>query len=551
MKNILLLLTAIIALMTWSCDKMYDKHEAYEGEIVYPAKFDTIHGRIGFERVELDLMKAGRISGSQIRMGKAKSTVIEYDDQIIVIDSIVSWVNIEGLTQTKLYRFKVYTTDEFGNKSVPQEIALIPFTSDDLSMLAITPPRIMTSPTAAVIDWPNNISSVIMNYVGLSFEYTNRDGVVQSGERGSDSRFFIGNVEPGKPVNINMEYQIVPIVNRMPILDTVVVSSVLTVNMPTGSTTFSPEEREILEANGVSVFTADGVSAIETLVYPVHAGSLQDIFYFPNIKILDLAGGDMFKLPELVYDRNTILDIVGGGEFSPFMRKAGNISHGNQQALKDFLEAGFIEKVYYRPNTMGLDELLMPYVESGIVELVEGPDEVLVDNQFHLNGIVQDWNWNAEVIFPATDAPEGTGLENVYKVIPRATSSSFVFALPREYQFNIAEYRYLKFKVYTPTAEELSGTYEPFRRLWPRFMNRMWSFAENSNFGQAYWEIPRFHINEAELASWVEITLDLTEALDRNNRVIVLNIGGEPWVDFNPPSDLEYWFANIRFTKEP
>ncbi len=549
MKNILLLLTALIAFATWSCEKMYDRHEVYEGEIVYPARFDTIHGKIGFERVEIDLMKAGRIPSSQIRMGKAKNTVIEFDDQEIVIDSLVSWVNIEGLTQTKLYRFKVYTTDEFGNKSVPQEIALIPFTSDDLDMLAVAPPRIMASPTAAVLDWPNGISSVLMNYVGLSFEYTDRDGTVQKAERGSDSRFFIGNVEAGKAVNINMEYQVVPVINRIPILDTVNFSSVITVNMPTTSTPFSPAEHEILAANGITTFTVDGVSEIETLVYPVHTGSLQDIFYFPNIKTLDLTGGDLFNLPELVYDRNSIVDVVGGGEYSPFMRKAGNISQGDQQALKDFLEAGIIQKVYYRPNTMGLDDLLMPYVESGVVELVVGPDEVLVDNQFHLNGIVQDGNWNAEVIFPATDAPEGTGLENVYKVIPRATSASFVFALPREYQFNIDEYRYMKFKVYTPTGDELSGTYEPFRRLWPRFMNRMWSFAENSNYGQSYWELDRFEVDN--LGSWTEITLDMSEALDRNNRVIVLNIGGEPWVDFDPPSDLEYWFSNIRFSREP
>ena len=125
----------------WSCEDMYEKQELYEGEVVYPAKYDTVVGHIGFERVEIDLMSAGRIPSSQIKLGKAKKTKITYDDQEIVIDSLVSWVNITGLTQSKLYRFNITTVDEYGNESVPQEIALIPFTSSDLAGFAVSPPR--------------------------------------------------------------------------------------------------------------------------------------------------------------------------------------------------------------------------------------------------------------------------------------------------------------------------------------------------------------------------------------------------------------------------
>lgn len=549
MRNIILSLI-VLATFMWSCEDMYDKQKQYEGEVVYPAKYDTIIGSVGFERVEIDLLKAGRISSNKINLGKAKQTKIEYDDQVIIIDSLVSYVNVTGLTQSKLYRFKIYTIDEYGNESVPQEIAMIPFTKSDLANFAVSPPRVMASPSAAVIDWPNGLSSVLMDYYGLTFKYTDKSGVEQSGVRGTDSRFFAGNMESGTTVDIDMEYKIIPIVNRTPILDTVMFSDVLSISMPTGSTEFSPTERQILQENGVTEFTADGVSNIEKLVYPVHANSIQDIFYFPNLKTLDLTGGELFKLPELLYDRNNVQDIVGGGEFAPFLRKAGNISSGDQQALKDFLEAGILEKVYYRPNTMGLDDLLSPFVESGVVELVEGPESVLVGNQFHLNGNVQDWNWNLDVVYPATDAPEGDGLENIYKVTSLATSSSFVFALPKEYQFNTEEYRYLKFMVYAPDKSTLSGTYEPFQRLWPRIMNNMWSFGENSTFGQEYWEIPRFYINDEDLQKWTEITLDMSEANGKHNRIIVLNIGGEPWVDFNPPKDIVYYFANIRFSKE-
>ncbi len=549
MRNIILSLIILTAFM-WSCEDMYDKQGKYEGEIVYPAKYDTVIGHIGFERVEIDLMKAGRIPSSQITLGKSKKTKITFDDQELLIDSLVSWVNITGLTQSKLYRFHITTVDEYGNESVPQEIALIPFTSSDLEGFAVSPPRVMASPSAAVVDWPNGISSVLMNYYGLKFNYIDKEGNTQSGERGSDSRFFVGNLKTGEAVNIDMEYKIIPIVNRVPILDTVIFSDELTINMPTSSTEFSPTERDILQKNGVTVFTADGVSNIEKLVYPVHANSLQDIFYFPNLKTLDLTGGDLFKLPELAYDRNTIQDVVGGGNYTPCIRKAGNIASGDMQALKDLLEAGILEKIYYYPNSMGLDDLLAPYVESGVVEIMETPQSVLIDNQFHLDGIVQDWNWWLDYEYPATDAPEGDGLENIYKIIPRRTSASFIFALPKEYQFNTVEYKYLKFSIYTPAASDLVGTYEPFKRLWPRIMNNMWAFGGNSNFGQEYWEIPRFYVPDEDLHKWTEITLDLSQAQGRHNRVIVLNIGGEPWVDYNPPSDLVYYFANIRFEKE-
>lgn len=551
MKHILISIIVLSALLS-SCDDMYKSQAKYEGEIVYPARFDTIVGHVGFERVELDLMKAGRIPSSQIKMGKAKKTIIEYDDQVMTIDSLVSYVNITGLTSNKLYRFKVYTIDEFGNKSVPQGIALIPFTTSDVETLQISAPRVMKSPSAAVVDWPRGISSVLLNYYGLSFEYTDKNGVVKSGVRGLDSRFFISNISAGQSVTIKMSYKIIPRVSNEPILDTVIFKENLILNMPTSSTEFAPTERNILAANSVTVFTADGVSAIEKLVYPVHAGSLQDIFYFPNLKILDLTGSDLFPLPELIYDRNGVRDVVGGGPYIPFIRKAGDISSGNMQALKDLLENGILTKVYYRPNSMGLDALLAPYILSGIVELVNGPDNVMFPNNFQLDGVVQDNNWKIDITYPATDAPAGAGLENVYKTVLKGRSASFVFALPKEYQFNIKEYKYLKMKVYAPAKASFSGEYSPYQRIWTRFMNSMWSFSGNSSFGQEYWEFSRdqFWINDADLQTWTDITIDMSNALNKHNRVIVLNIGGEPSLTWNPPVDIVYYFANIRFAKE-
>lgn len=551
MRHILLSLIVLAALFI-SCDDMYTNQETYEGEVVYPAKFDTIIGHIGFERVEIDLMKAGRIPSSKIKLGKAKKTVVEYDKEVITIDSLASWVNITGLKATKLYRFKIYTIDEYENKSVPQEIALIPYTTSDMEALQVAAPRLMKSPSAAVVDWPRGISSVLMNYIGLTFEYTDKAGAVKTGTRGTDSRFYIGNLEAGQTTTVKMKYQIVPKVNGQEILDKITLSRDLEINMPTSSTEFSPSERSILAANGVTVFTADGVSSIEKLTYPVHANSLQDIFYFPNLKTLDLTGGTLFKLPELTYDRNNVKDIVGGGDYIPFIRKAGDIASGNMQALKDLLESGILQKVYYRPNSMGLDALLSPYVASGVVELVANPASVMIPNNFQLDGVVQDGNWRLEITYPATDAPAGVGLENVYKTVLKAKNATFVFALPKEYQFNVAEYKFLKFKVYAPAKSAISGAYDPYQRLWFRFMNSMWSFGGNSSFGQEYWDYNAndFRIADADLQTWKDVTVPLDRAVGKHNRVIVLNIGGEPNVSWPPATDIVYYFANFRFTKE-
>lgn len=551
MRHQLLFWIAAFAVLLSSCDGMYDTLEDYSGEIVYPAKYDTIVGHIGYERVEIDLMKAGRIPSGEINMGKAVKTVIEYEDKVITLDSLVSWVNITGLTQPKLYRFRIYTVDEFNNPSVPQEIALIPYTEADLNVLRAASPRIMASPSAAVIDWPNGLSSVVMDYYGLSFEYTDKDDVVREGERGQDSRFFIGNLESGQPATISVEYKVVPKINGVPIIDTLILSQPLEFAIPTSSTPFTPSEKDALMANGISEFTADGVADITKLVYPIHANSLQDIFYFPNLKELDLTGEGLFPLPTLVYDRNGAHSEVGGGDWVPFMRKVADISSGNTQSLKDLLEAGILEKVRYVPNSMGLDELLAPYVESGIVELVSLPDEVAIPHKFFVDGLVQSSAWKMDHVYPAAD-PAGSGMEEVLKVTLKARSASFAFALPREYKFNVEEYRYLKFKVYAPEKASFNGIYAPYQRLWPRFMNYMWAFSGNSDFGQEYWapSADDFKIADADLQKWTEVTVDLSEALNRHSRVIVMNVGGEPSLTFAPPADIIYHFADFRLTKE-
>ncbi len=536
----------------FSCKGMYDNIEPYSNEVVYPAKYDTIVSKIGYERVELDLMKAGRVPSSQISMGKSTKTIVEYDDKQIVIDSLVSWVNVANLTQPKLYRIKVYTIDEFNNKSVPQTIAVIPFTKGDVENLVVASPRILASPSAAVLDWTTSLSSILLDYKSMKYEYTDKSGTKINGYKTLNPRIFAANLNAGQPFNIQLTYNIVPKVNGKPILDSVQLVSPLTINMPTGSTPFNAAERDILAANGVTTFTADGVASIKKLTFPVHTNTLQDLFYFSGVEELDLTGGSIFDLKTQAYNRNSISKTIGGGAYLPFVRKVTPITDANAQTMVDLLTLGLIKKVKYVPNSMGIDHLLKPFEAAGAIEYVTVPNESLIPMNFFLDGKIQDaTTWALDIVNPATTFPAGTGILNPIKATLKGKNGTFVFILPKEYRFNLPEYRFLKFKVYAPAKSALSGIYAPYQRLWPRFMNYLWAFNTESTFGQELWNTNAndFKIADENLQKWTDVTIDLNTVLNRHTRVIAMNIGGEPSLTFNPPAEITYYFANFRFSK--
>src|SRR3546814_7546787 len=60
-----------------ACDGMYDSLDEYSEEVVYPAKYDTIVGHIGYERVEFDLMKAGRIPSDEINRSEEHTSELQ------------------------------------------------------------------------------------------------------------------------------------------------------------------------------------------------------------------------------------------------------------------------------------------------------------------------------------------------------------------------------------------------------------------------------------------------------------------------------------------
>ncbi|GAP72961.1 hypothetical protein SAMD00024442_51_2 [Candidatus Symbiothrix dinenymphae] len=319
--------------------------------------------------------------------------------------------------------------------------------------------------------------------------------------------------------------------------------------LPVGSTPFMPAEEAVLRENGVTSFTSDDVASITRLVYPVHANSLQDILYFSNLTELDFTSWSL-PTPVLSYPSPYPNHEVGGTSWYPFMRKGTDITEG-KQILQDLLESGLLTKVKYYPHSMGLDEVLAPYVASGVVELLPLPAEVLIPQTgFYLNGLVQSYLWDLAVTFNPGDAPSPSGHQYIYKITLLEQNPTFCLALPVEYMFNVDEYKYLKMSVYAPAKSALAGWLENYQKIWIRPMNNLWGHPGNNpspSSGQQLWNSNQYEIPDGDLQQWATITFDLSNSVGTHNRLIAIN----PGCELTPAwSMLVFYFADIRFTKE-
>jgi hypothetical protein len=227
MKKICFFVCVAAVWLLTGCSGIYDNiTDMVAKETVYPGKLDgIIRTQIGYERVEIDLMEAGRIPSSQMHLGKAVKTVIEYDQQVITIDSVCSWVNITGLTELKSYTFKIYTVDEYGNKSVSFETSAIPYTKTDLDKIVLTEPKTFPiSMTDVQVSWTSEISSVVADYYGMAYSYTDKNNTQHVGIRGKDENpdFTVNNISlsAGSSPSVLIIYRIVPKILNEPILDT-------------------------------------------------------------------------------------------------------------------------------------------------------------------------------------------------------------------------------------------------------------------------------------------------------------------------------------------
>ncbi|MDR3245049.1 MAG: DUF5012 domain-containing protein [Prevotellaceae bacterium] len=229
MKRIFCIISVISLILASCSGDIFDNiKEHIEAEKVYVGKFDKADGRVGLNRVEIDLLDAGRIPANKVNIGKAVKTIIEYDKEKITLNEIPSWINITNLTEARLYRFSIYNLDEYGNKSIPVEVALIPFTDADYNDLDVAAPSFTIAPTAAEFVWGGGLSSSFLDYISLTYTYTDKNGVVQT-ETTNETKFAVVNLVDGAETEVKVVYTIVPILNNEQIIDTLTLERTYTV----------------------------------------------------------------------------------------------------------------------------------------------------------------------------------------------------------------------------------------------------------------------------------------------------------------------------------
>jgi len=238
MKRILFFI--ITALSIAACSKMTDNIDKYTAEErIYPGKYEIASVRIGYERVEIDLIRAGRVPSSMIHLGSAISTVVEYDNKILYIDSLCSWVNITGLTEEKNYHFKIYTLDKYGNKSVPQEVSATPFLDVDLNSISLPSPTLKysteseTSPIYdAHVSWPSGLNSSMLFFIGLDYSFSDKDGKLYEGEQTGAVTFDAPNLLKEEATFVTLTARVVPIITNVAIRDTLEIVRTLRLDYP-------------------------------------------------------------------------------------------------------------------------------------------------------------------------------------------------------------------------------------------------------------------------------------------------------------------------------
>jgi hypothetical protein len=233
MKRIIYFLLIVLVSALYSCSEQYDNINKYAtDETVYVGKYsDDAYIRIGYKRIEIELLgdSIGRALTDDIYLGKAKKTVIEYDEsdglRKIEIDSVCSWVNITGLTTAKTYIFNIYTEDNDGHKSASIEALGKPYTDDDFAGIAFPLPHVISTPSTVEIIWDEvsmGLSSPLFKFVELIYSYVDRDNNMVSGKltENDNPSFNMKNLKVSDSTAFIINCRIIPIMESGRIIDT-------------------------------------------------------------------------------------------------------------------------------------------------------------------------------------------------------------------------------------------------------------------------------------------------------------------------------------------
>lgn len=233
-KKIYFIAAALVAAL-YACTDQYDNIAKYATEeTVYVGKFsDVPYVSIGYKRVEIELMgdSIGRAFSDDLYLGKAKRTVVEYEEadgpRRRVFDSVCSWVNITGLATPKTYIFTIYAEDRYGNRSIPVEALGKPYTDAEFEGIYFPQPRIISTPTTVEFVW-NKISleeDPMFKFVEFIYSYTDANNKMVSGKinmsaDGNDRSFRLKNLEYANDISVMFNCRIIPRWESGLILDT-------------------------------------------------------------------------------------------------------------------------------------------------------------------------------------------------------------------------------------------------------------------------------------------------------------------------------------------
>jgi hypothetical protein len=366
-----ILLLAILA----GCSGIYENIREYATEEeVYSNRFDGIlKVSLGFERVEIDLMKAGRVPASEIYMGRARKTVIECEDftepdHRRVIDSVCSYVNITGLTQLKTYQFTIYTEDSYGNRSMPLVAEVKPYTRSNLEGLSIVPPNIFGSSSAALLEWKDKITTRLFELLHYTYKYTDKDGVVHAGEGENDPpSFFVENVLTGQEIPVIMNSRIIPALLNdegyyAPIIDTVDLQTTILVKISpdAGAVIFLKEPLPGAEISFPQKFSWVSVHEVDDYVLKISPSAIfseNQTLTFPvdNSGEYELTEDDL----EQIVDSLESYRITMYWTVEPASNNATNVTV--QQRRMSFIHPGLLQPL---PTPVGLWEFedpMMPF----------------------------------------------------------------------------------------------------------------------------------------------------------------------------------------------
>jgi hypothetical protein len=357
------------------CSGIYDNIREYATEEeVYSNRFDGIlKVSLGFERVEIDLMKVGRVPASEIYMGRAHKTVIECEDftepdHRRVIDSVCSYVNITGLTQLKTYQFTIYTEDSYGNRSMPLVTEAKPYTRSNLEGLSIVPPSIYGSSSAALLEWKDKITTRLFELLHYTYEYTDRDGVVHTGEgEGDPPSFFVENILTGQEIPVMMTSRIIPaLLNNegyyAPIIDTVDLQTtvIVKVSPDAGAVIFLKEPLPGAEISFPQKFSWVSVHEVDDYVLKISTSAS-----FSENQTLIFPAGNSGEYELTKDDLTQIIDSLESYRIAtywtvePASNSAGNVTV--QQRRMSFIHPGALQPLPAPAGLWEFEDPMMPF----------------------------------------------------------------------------------------------------------------------------------------------------------------------------------------------